>query len=513
VRNAEPRDIDAIVLLSQRVYGADFGYTPEMVTGHLSHFAEGQYVAEYDKRIVGYCATFRIAGALALKPHTWREITGGGYAARHDPRGEWLYGMEVCVHPDVRGIRIGQRLYDARKRVCMKLGLAGIVFGGRLPGLGRRIKRFGGVDAYLEAVAAGRAHDPTLSFQLRNGFELVGALPGFLPGDQESLGWASHLVWRNPKISASAVVRDAAARGRLPESVRIATVQYNQRRIRTFEEFAGQVEYFVSVVSDYRADFVLFPELFTLQLLSMSDQPLSATESVDVLSEHTARLKQLFSDLAVRYNVNIIAGSHPTRVDAEVRNVCYVALRDGSLHASEKIHPTPSERNWWGITGGDTAPVVFTDCGPIGVMICYDSEFPELARHLVDQGAMILFVPFCTDERQAYLRVRYSCHARAVENQSYVVMSGNVGNLPGVQNMAIQYAQSCILTPCDFLFARDGVAADTTPNTEMVAFADLRLDDLVQARNSGTVTNLRDRRFDLYQTGWRVQRPAQQKAG
>jgi predicted amidohydrolase len=112
-------------------------------------------------------------------------------------------------------------------------------------------------------------------------------------------------------------------------------------------------------------------------------------------------------------------------------------------------------------------------------------------------------VPFCTDERQGYMRVRYSCHARAIENQCYVVLSGNVGNLPGVQNMAIQYAQSCILTPCDFLFSRDGVAADTTPNTEMVAFADLRLDDLVRARNSGTVTNLRDRRFDLYQTGWR----------
>jgi hypothetical protein len=82
-------------------------------------------------------------------------------------------------------------------------------------------------------------------------------------------------------------------------------------------------------------------------------------------------------------------------------------------------------------------------------------------------------------------------------------MSGNVGNLPGVSNMDIQYAQSCILTPCDFPFARDGVAADTTPNVEMVAFADLHPATLRMARNSGTVQNMRDRRHDLYSVQWR----------
>lgn len=83
-------------------------------------------------------------------------------------------------------------------------------------------------------------------------------------------------------------------------------------------------------------------------------------------------------------------------------------------------------------------------------------------------GAAILFVPFCTDERQSYMRVRYCAQARAVENQCFVVMAGNVGNLPKVENMDIQYSQSCVLTPCDFPFARDGIASDTTPNVEMV---------------------------------------------
>ena len=207
--------------------------------------------------------------------------------------------------------------------------------------------------------------------------------------------------------------------------------------------------------------------------------------------------------MAISYNLNIIGGSHPTKVGDDVKNICYVALRDGSVHAQEKIHPTPNEKYWWNIKGGKTSNVINTDCGPIGVMICYDSEFPELSRHLIDQGALILFVPFCTDEKQSYNRVRYCCQARAIENQCYVAMSGNVGNLPGVENMDIQYAQSCILTPCDFPFARDGIAADTTPNTEMVALADLDLEKIITARLSGTVRNLKDRRFDLYQTTWR----------
>jgi predicted amidohydrolase len=108
-----------------------------------------------------------------------------------------------------------------------------------------------------------------------------------------------------------------------------------------------------------------------------------------------------------------------------------------------------------------------------------------------------------TDERQSYLRVRYCAQARAVENQCYLALAGNVGNLPAVENIDIQYAQSCVVTPCDFPFARDGIAADTTPNVEMVAIADLSIDALLSARQSGTVRNLRDRRFDLYSVQWK----------
>ena len=507
VRQATLKDIPAIADLSDRVYKGTgmYGYGEGPLTGQINNFPEGQFVAVVDDQIVGYCATFRIAEAIALKPHTWTEITGNGYASRHDPQGDWLYGMEVCVDPGLRGYRIGQRLYNRRKALCQSLGLKGIVFAGRLPTLAKRAKRFANVDDYIAQIRDKQQRDPVLSFQLRNGFEILGAIPHYLDADRESLGYGVHLVWRNPKVSDSGFTGPGKRYGgRLPDTIRVGTVQYMQRRVTSFEQFLSFIEYFVDVVADYKGDFVVFPEMFALQLLSVEDQELSPTASIEALSRHTPRFKEALRDMAIRYNINIIGGSHPTRMpNGRIENIAYVFLRDGAIHEQPKIHPTPNEVYWWNIEGGESLNAIDTDCGPIGVLICYDAEFPELARHLADQGAQILFVPFCTDERQSYNRVRYCCQARAVENQFYVVMSGNVGNLPGVANMDIQYAQSCILTPCDFPFARDGIAADTTPNAEMVAFADLRPDTLHMARNNGTVQNLRDRRHDLYSVQWR----------
>jgi predicted amidohydrolase/ribosomal protein S18 acetylase RimI-like enzyme len=507
VRNARVKDISDIRSLVARVYAETGmgGYSRAMLLGQIHNFPEGQFVAEYQGAIVGYCATFLIDSEIALKPHTWHEITGGGYASRHDSDGDYLYGMEVCVDPDYRGLRIGQRLYDERRKLARAWDVKGIVFGGRIPTLSKRVQRFGSPEAYLQEVMSNRLRDPVLTFQMRNGFEVLGLLPRYLPEDNESNGYGVHLVWRNPNAADEKEEQRAKNYGgRLPDTVRVATVQYMQRRVSSFEEFTGLVRYFVDVTADYRADFVVFPELFSLQLLSMEDQQLSPAKSIEALTKYTDRLKEALRDMAVRYNINIIGGSHPTRMpNGRVENICYVCLRSGEVHTQAKIHPTPNEVYWWNIEGGHSLNAIDTDCGPIGVLICYDAEFPELGRHLADQGANIIFVPFCTDERQSYLRVRYCAQARAIENQCYMAMSGNVGNLPNVHNMDIQYAQSCILTPCDFPFARDGVAADTTPNVETVAFADLRLEALRAARNSGTVRNLKDRRHDLYLTVWR----------
>lgn len=290
-------------------------------------------------------------------------------------------------------------------------------------------------------------------------------------------------------------------------AVRIASVQYQMRGLTSRDEFKNKIEYFVRVASDYSADFVVFPELFTMQLASIAETALPPEKAIDEVSGHTDWFVDFMRGFASSHNINIISGSHINKsADGAVRNSCFVVLRDGSVHRRDKIHPTPSEVACWNVTGGDSADIIETDRGPVGVMICYDSEFPELARHLVDQGAMILFVPFCTDDRRGYLRVRHCAHARAIENQCYVVLSGVAGNLPRVENMDIHHAESAILTPCDFAFPHDGIAAAAPPNTETIAFADLRLSDLHNARSSGAVRNLHDRRSDLYSVAWHGQR-------
>ena len=129
VRNATVKDVPAIVALSERVYKPlkMEVYSPAAIVGQINNFAQGQIVVMVGDELVGYCATFRIAEKIGLKPHTWHEITGNGYASRHDIHGDWLYGMEVCIDDSYRGYRIGQRLYNERKKLCQGLGLKGTV--------------------------------------------------------------------------------------------------------------------------------------------------------------------------------------------------------------------------------------------------------------------------------------------------------------------------------------------------------------------------------------------------
>ncbi len=510
LRQATHEDVAAITSLSEKIYGDD-AILEEMLGGQISTFPEGQFVITYNEEVVGHCATFIISADIALKPHTWHGITGYGFASRHNPDGDYLYGMEVIVDERFRGLRIGQRLYDARKHLCEEYELKGIVFGGRMPNLKKRIKKWGTPEAYLEQVLNGKQKDPVIGFQIRNGFEVIGLLKGYLPSDKDSLGYATHMVWHNPKIDREQP-KPNAMRGLSRDSVRVASVQLQARKVSSFEDFAAQLEYFVDVAADYRSDFVVFPEMLTIPLLSIERKRLTPQESIEKLSNYTEKFVTFMQNLAISYNINIIGGSHPTLMkDDSLENLAYVFLRTGAVHTQSKIHPTPNESYWWNIEGGDKLKAIQTDCGPIGVLVCYDSEFPELARHLTDQGMKILFVPFCTDERQGYLRVRYCCQARSVENQIYVVTSGMVGNLPDVENMDVHYAESGIFTPCDFPFARDGIAALADTNTETIIFSDLVIDQLNVSRNSGTVQNLKDRRFDLYRVEWNPKSPPQQE--
>lgn len=501
IRRAALADVDAVIALSRRVYPEEVPYTRGQISGHINTFGEGTFIATYGGEVVGYAASTIVAEEKVMAPHTWAEITGGGYASQHDGNGDWLYGVEVMVDPSRRRLRIGRRLYRARERLCVDLELRGIAFGGRMSGFRRHRRRYPDPQSYLDAVKSGELRDNVLTFQMKNDFELVRALPNYAPEDVPAGGHAALLIWRNPYHDPETEGQSLTRAN--PEVVRVASVQLNARTLKSPEEFYQTVEYFTNIASEYGSDFVVFPEHFTLQLLSCEPHELPPREAIARAAEHTETFVERLQAMALSRAINIIGGSHATRVGDEIRNVCHVFLRDGTVHRQEKLHPTPDERESWNIRGGDSVDVIETDCGPVGVLICYDSEFPEAARRLADEGARIVFVPYNTDTRHGHLRVRYCCQARAVENQCYMVTSGMVGNLDNVSNLDIQYAQSAIMTPCDFPFARDGIAAEASENVEMITVADLNLASVQWARARGSVRNLRDRRFDLYRTRWR----------
>ena len=271
------------------------------------------------------------------------------------------------------------------------------------------------------------------------------------------------------------------------------------RPYRTLDDLFEQVEYFVDAVSDYQSDFILFPEYFNAPLMARFNDE-GESDAIRGLAQYTNEIRERFIKLAISYNINIITGSMPlVKEDGRLYNVGFLCRRDGSYEMYEKIHVTPDEIKSWGLSGGRRIQTFDTDCAKIGVLICYDVEFPELSRLMANDGMQILFVPFLTDTQNAYSRVRVCAHARAIENECFVAIAGSVGNLPRVHNMDIQYAQSGVFTPCDFAFPTDGTRAEATPNTEMILVSDVDLDLLTQLHTYGSVKNLKDRRNDLYE--------------
>ncbi|MEW5800416.1 MAG: bifunctional GNAT family N-acetyltransferase/carbon-nitrogen hydrolase family protein, partial [Bacteroidota bacterium] len=424
--------------------------------------------------------------------HSWKEIADNGFIRNHNPAGNTLYGIEIMVDPEYRGMRLARRVYEARKQLAKKYNLMRIILGGRIPGYGKYADQMSARE-YVDKVINKVLVDPVLTTQLSNGFVLKRLIPDYLTSDAESRGYATFLEWTNLDY-----VPDTSRIFMPVQPARVCAVQYQMRMVKDFDDFARQCEYFVDVGADYRSDFIVFPEIFTTQLLSFmpTDRPGAAMRK---LSEYTPKYIELFHQLAVKYDVNIIGGSHFTVEEDNLYNISYLFRRDGTLGKQYKLHITPNEHRWWGVKPGNALEVFDTDKGKISIQICYDIEFPELSRIAVEKGAQMIFVPFCTDERNAYLRVRYCAQARCIENHIYVVIAGGVGNLPSVENLDVHYAQSAIFTPSDIPFTRDAIQSEATPNTEMVIVDDVDLELLKRHRQSGSVLNWRDRRKDLYE--------------
>ncbi len=495
-RNANISDYDDIKAIMDQAYrGMGGAWQPEEFGNLLALFPEGQICIE-DKGHVVACALALIIDYNSLEhDHSYEDIVSDGRFEGHDPEGDYLYGIDLFVHSDYRDMRLGRRLYDARKTLCEEMNLKGMIVGGRIPNYSKHASELTPMQ-YIQKVKNREILDPVLTFQLANDFHPKRAIRNYIPEDNKSGSYAVWLEWNNIFYEG----RKKIIWGR-KSNVRMGTVQWQMRIFASFEDLLQQVEFFVDTVAGYKADLLLFPELFNAPLLSRFDQQ-DPHRAMVSLAEDTERLRDEMLQMAVSYNINIVSGSLPRYENHLLYNVSYLCRRDGTWDAQYKLHITPDEAEYWGLQGGNELKVFETDVGKVGILICYDIEFPELARIQAEKGMKILLVPFWTDTKNGYLRIRRCAQARAIENECYVAISGSVGNLPKVENMDIQYSQSAIFTPSDFAFPHDAVAAESTPNTEMTLIADVDLDLLKELRKHGSVRNLESRRKDLYRIQW-----------
>ncbi|WP_080778745.1 carbon-nitrogen hydrolase family protein [Chryseobacterium phocaeense] len=489
------QDYDELVVTMKRAYPqmSESIWSKKSIEKLTKIFPKGQICITVDGKLAAVALSIIVNYDDFGDDHTYVDITGNYTFNTHLSTGNVLYGIEVFVDPEFRELRLGRRLYDARKELCELLNLKSIILGGRIPNYHKYSNEISPRE-YIRKVRDKEIYDPVLSFQLSNNFLPIKILKKYLPEDESSLENAVLLQWNNIYYSKKPnTMQDSI--------IRLGLVQWQMRHFKNIDAFYEQVEFFVNVMGDYKSDFVLFPELFNTPLLAPFNK-LSERDSMIELAKLSEEIKIRISELAISYNVNIISGSMPVfdPENNDLYNVSYLLHRDGRIDEYRKIHITPNERKYYGMKGGNEIRVFDTDCGKIGLVICYDVEFPELPRILADQGMKILFVPYLTDTQNAYIRVRHCAAARAIENECYVAIAGCVGNLPGVNNMDIQFGQAAVFTPSDFAFPSNAVKGEATPNTEMTLIVDVDLNLLKDLHHNGSVQVMNDRRKDLYET-------------
>jgi predicted amidohydrolase len=280
----------------------------------------------------------------------------------------------------------------------------------------------------------------------------------------------------------------------ITDRIRVASLQYYIRPVRTFEQFRDQVEALVETAEDYKCQLMVFPEYFTVQLLTLGNTKRPMPEQIRDLAQQTPRFVEMMSDLASRFKLHIVAGTIPVMENGSDRvfNESFFFGPSGGFGVQGKLHMTRFEHEDWKVSPRSSLRVFETSFGKVAIAICYDVEFPEITRSAAHEGAHILVVPSCTDDRQGFLRVRYCSQARAIENQMYVMQACTVGSLPMVPAVSLNYGQASILTPSDFAFSRDGILAEGNVNQEMMIVGELNMSTILDTRTAGTVLPLLD---------------------
>ncbi len=272
--------------------------------------------------------------------------------------------------------------------------------------------------------------------------------------------------------------------------IRVSAVPFKAGPVSSFDDFADHVARLVERAAAESPDILVFPELFTIELMHFFEGH-DIIEKFARLTTYTGDYLSLFQGLARDKALYIVAGSHLREREGKFYNTAHLFTPEGKVWEQEKCHLVPFETAW--TSPGDELKIFETEKVKFSILTCYDLEFPETSRLMTLRGADLLISPSATLDEQGYWRVRHCGHARCIEDQVYVVHCSLLGNVAGLPF----WGMASVLTPCDTGFPRKGIAAESPLNEESVATADLDTEMLYENRRKGTVTALKDRRWDV----------------
>ncbi|MFZ2449406.1 MAG: carbon-nitrogen hydrolase family protein [Methylovulum miyakonense] len=278
-------------------------------------------------------------------------------------------------------------------------------------------------------------------------------------------------------------------------NVKIATAQYDISFLANWQEYVDKATRWVREAASQGAKILLFPEYHSMELASLFGQDVysSLDKQLDAMQAVHDGFVSLFKSLAGHHQCLIQAGTFPVRLESGAyHNRAYLFFADGRVDYQDKLMMTRFENEQWHINSGTELKVFNTDYGKLAINICYDSEFPLLARQQVEAGADLILVPSCTDTLAGYHRVKIGCQARALENQCYVVQACLVGEAPWSEAVDVNIGASAVYTPVDRGYPDNGVLAAGELNAVQWVFAEVALAGIATVRAQGQVFNYRD---------------------
>lgn len=271
----------------------------------------------------------------------------------------------------------------------------------------------------------------------------------------------------------------------------IAAAQYPIDRLADWDAYAAKLTGWVERAVRGGASLLVFPEYGAMELASLDPATMGDLAlSIETVSALLPRVDALHADLAARHGVHILAASAPRNdADGHFRNAARLFAPNGRSVTQDKLVMTRFEREQWGIAGGTAIRLIETALGKLAILICYDSEFPLLARAAVEAGAEVLLVPSCTDSMHGYWRVRLGAQARALEGQCFTVQAPTVGEAEWSPAVDVNRGAAAIYGPPDRGMPADGVLAIGEEGVGQWVFAEVDTAAVADLRADGGVLN------------------------